>query len=1077
MDNSDIAEVFVGEMRTLSIAVRNHLRALWRRDQAASVAEGGALLNHATEMFDLSATFGADDCALVCRALAGAYQDALATQSPDLPLTTLDAALSYVEGRLDLIANARRMEPPRESDMDEARRLARTLQPDAALDTEWTGAATLGGESPNWWARDSAGDAGALASDETEEPLTEEELAILEAFRVSTPRTGAVTPIPADEPPSDGDDDLPITMVAPAVRPQSSEPHEPAIPSSAEQTLTPPKDTSAVAESRRAPTAEELDVIPPEMRHLFLVETAEDVQDLRVALLKLGQTPDDHFALPAMSRIAHKIRGAAGTLQFPTYAAIAMVFEELLKTVQQSGAQSTPAAQSVLLRGLVILQTALASAESSGDAEPGLLSQARALTDDLRALLDESQPLSPRLEPAASMVTSSAADSASKLHRGAEGESLLRVEVRRLDTLISRAAELTMNRAGMSHHVEDVERLQAEMEVSLARLQQLSAQLNESRPLTTPQRAPIIGALSQRAAGSGSDSRWRSGDQSRSGGATGQGHDWDELELDRFTETDDALRAQAEAIADLTTNARALKIAMAQLRKLSVTQAELATEIQRDVMDIRLVPLSDLVPRLHVEVKGISAIVQKEVILTVRGEMTQIDRNISEALSGPLIELMRNAVAHGIEPADERVERGKSPVGSVWMHAYYVGSEVVIEIGDDGKGLNPNQLAYRAVVTNFITEETAKNMAPQDALDLMFLPGFTTIDRAQSVAGRGIGLDDVRTKIQSLKGSIQVRGEPGHGAVFRVRVPISLSVVRALQVRAGDEVYAAPVSSVQRTAPVSTLDILTSTETVAGGALTSGQRSGRRLRVEVAEKSLAGEQLYEEIPVFTLAELLDLAVERQREPAQALIIEAGRRRVALLVDDVADASEVVVQALPEHLRRHAVRGATVTPDGQVRLLLDLPELVAALRDDARASGAPRLRPAPRLTRALAPRVLVVDDSVSIRRTLELTLSRAHFDVQVARDGVEALEMMLVSPPRVLMLDIEMPRLDGFELLSIMRESPQFAEVRVVMLTARASEKHRRHAHALGASAYLLKPCPQEVLVDTVRGLLEESLTS
>jgi chemosensory pili system protein ChpA (sensor histidine kinase/response regulator) len=377
-------------------------------------------------------------------------------------------------------------------------------------------------------------------------------------------------------------------------------------------------------------------------------------------------------------------------------------------------------------------------------------------------------------------------------------------------------------------------------------------------------------------------------------------------------------------------------------------------------------------------------------------------------------------------------------------------------------------------VTNFITEETAKNMAPQDALDLMFLPGFTTIDRAQSVAGRGIGLDDVRTKIQSLKGSIQVRGEPGHGAVFRVRVPISLSVVRALQVRAGDEVFAAPVSSVQHTAPVNTLDILTSTDTAAGGALTGGPRNGRRLRVEVTEESLAGERQYEEIPVYALAELLDLAVERQREPTQALIIEAGRRRVALLVDDVADASEVVVQALPEHLRRHAVRGATVTPDGQVRLVLDLPELVAALRDDARASSAPRLRPAPRLTRALAPRVLVVDDSVSIRRTVELTLSRAHFDVQVARDGVEALEMMLVSPPRVLMLDIEMPRLDGFELLSIMRESPQFAEVRVVMLTARASEKHRRHAHALGASAYLLKPCPQEVLVDTVRGLLEES---
>ncbi|MGH2485186.1 MAG: hypothetical protein ACRDHE_04140, partial [Ktedonobacterales bacterium] len=263
MDSSDIAEVFVGEMRTLSIAVRNHLRALWRRDMPASLAEGDALLNHATEMFDLSATFGAEDCALVCRALAGSYQDALATQSPGAPFTAIDAALSYVEGRLDLIANARRMEPPRESDMDEARRFARTLQPGAAFDALWTGATPLGGESPPWARRDFAAGAGALAHDAAEEPLTEEELAILAEFRVSTLRTGADTPVPA-ETPSDDDDDLPVTLVAPAVRPQSTPPHETATSSPAEATFSAPTVTHAVAESRRAPTAEELDVIPPE---------------------------------------------------------------------------------------------------------------------------------------------------------------------------------------------------------------------------------------------------------------------------------------------------------------------------------------------------------------------------------------------------------------------------------------------------------------------------------------------------------------------------------------------------------------------------------------------------------------------------------------------------------------------------------------------------------------------------------------------------------------------------------------------------------------------------------------------
>jgi chemosensory pili system protein ChpA (sensor histidine kinase/response regulator) len=291
-----------------------------------------------------------------------------------------------------------------------------------------------------------------------------------------------------------------------------------------------------------------------------------------------------------------------------------------------------------------------------------------------------------------------------------------------------------------------------------------------------------------------------------------------------------------------------------------------------------------------------------------------------------------------------------------------------------------------------------------------------------------------------------------------------------------------PFSSVKRTLSLKASEILVSAPAApAGGApanptLVSTTRPTQRIRLEREEAQLApgggAGQTYDEIPAFALAPLLGLEYE-PRDPQPALLMEVGRESVAFLVDGVFEEQEVAVQALPRALQRRAVRGASVTSDGQVLLLLDLPELAAGMLDGSDALPPPRPRAVPRFAETQAPRVLVVDDSVTIRQTLEHMLRRGGFEVRLARDGIEALDMMLVNPPRVVVLDIEMPRLDGFEVLSILRNSPQFNDVRVVMLTSRAAEKHREHALKLGARAYLIKPCPQETLLETVRALLAE----
>ena len=1086
MDDRAVSELFVSEMLGLLGALRAQITALRDRGDGRDPASRSEFLRLTSALFDLSAAFGLEDIAMIARSLSAAPEDQL-TNAHEGGSAAVARALDYVADRLHAFSSSQVITPATGTEISIARDLTHEIATgggsvavQGAADfgaNDWPGAL----DAPVFGWEMSPQPAGA-GLEEQETTLTDAEVALVAQYQATPlrPNPGVRS--------SPGYDELTQHAAEPeAIIPSNGAMLDGGVAAGDEQS---PSVNDAVhsmtpAAARSSPTPDELDEIPADLKRLFLVETDEDLHEMRVALIKLGDAPHDAAALHTMRGLAHKIRGSAGTFQFPCLEKIALAYEELLKVVQQRNLSSSSHATSALLQGLDLLQEGLTRAGVAGDADAGAAQLVNGLVEQLRPASEAPSSSPARAAGLAHGLTDEVVDSdmTAKMPAAAEGDSSLRVEVRRLETLVKHATQLTINRAGLSHFIETISRLQGEMELSIARLSHLSGELADAPgPLSS------LGARGQGGAGvlprltSSSHFARAAGRGAPLEGALDlQGPQprtqWDELELERLSQADDAMRALAETTSDLNANAHSLKVAITQLSRLSASQAELATEIQRDVMHVRLVPLSELVPRLHFEVKRVAAQVHKEVLFRVRGEMTHIDRDISEALAEPLTQLVRNAVTHGIEPADERRELGKPEVGEVWMNAYYVGGEVVIEIGDDGGGVNPNKMAYRAVMEGRVSESSVREMSDQQKLELMFLLDITELPTAGSVGGQGIGLFAVRSKITALKGTILTRSVQGSGAVFRVRVPISLSIVRALYVHAGQEVVAVPLTSVLHVADVHPMDILTSADGSAGAGAAGFARAQRSIRVEAQTQTSTGELQYETVPLFALSDLLNLASGPPVSKQQALIIEIGRRRVAVLVDGNEGESEVVVQALPAHLKRHAVRGATVTPDGYVRIVLDLPELINEYSDAQTSSSGRGMRPTPRLTRALAPRVLVVDDSVSIRKTLELTLTRAHFDVQFARDGVEALEMMLVTPPRVVVLDIEMPRLDGFELLTMMRESPQFEQVRVVMLTSRASEKHRAHALALGASAYLVKPCPQEILIDTVRGLLNEQSPS
>lgn len=1070
MDDQDITLSLAADLRALLPVVRHHLTMLSTPATARQDPAAGPELAHLTRtMADDCAQAAAEDCALLFYALHDHFSTSSGPLHPRFAALAWDA-LTFVQERVDAMGAAVTPRIPTMVQRAQAERLVRALA--ETPDTSYSGLAAPAAVSGSFPLPD-------VSRDDSGGELTDREREMVQEFHAATLRRSERDQFTASPVDADQVDTTPLPEHVSTATPSAS-------------SAAPPSPVGATTGADRwhGPTAEELDYIPPEMKQLFLVETTDDAQDLRLALLRFEQSPDDTSSLAAMGRITHKIKGAAATLGFETLAQVLLSFEDVIKAVQSRRIAADARAGDALVREMALVQEALDTAESETTLNTAVVEQARLLYESLLAddvLAAASASSNPDVPPVVPNTPGSGDISELPTTSSGESESYLRVDVRRLDELMRHISALAVNRAAVTQTREEAIRLQAEMDQALVQVNGLSGQITDHQPIL---RASGTGERTfdgGRGRGEDGDNRFRmlSGDHARSDRDRSSGDsasssetrrlDWDALEMEQFTEFDHALRKLNEVVADIDTTSRQLRTLLVRLSQLSDEQSALASRMQRDVMHVRLVPLKNIVPRLELEALRLGPLTGKAVAFSVRGEMTEIDRNISESLAGPLLQLVRNAIVHGIEPPEERRELGKPEAGQIWMHAYYVGSEVIIEVGDDGRGINTRRLAASAMLHGELDAEAARNLGTTEALELMFHPGITSFEAAQIVGGRGIGLDDVRTTISALKGSITVRSEPGQGTVFRMRVPISLSIVHVLRVGAADQQYAVPFSSVQRTLSLSASELLVSAPSRPDERTVPDTSSQRRIRIERVDSALAVGELpeserYEEIPVFALAELLGVE-HAMHDPQMALLVEVGRRRVALLVDGIHEDQEVVVQALPPHLRRRALRGASVTPNGQLLLLLDVPELIAGMLDGKQAPPEPRPRPVHPVV--LAPRVLIVDDSVSIRRTLEHTLQRSGFEVQVAKDGIEALEVMMASAPRVLVLDIEMPRLDGFELLSIVRESPQFAGVRVAMLTSRAANKHKEHARSLGAEAYLVKPCPQETLIETVRALLAE----
>ncbi|HEX8981218.1 MAG TPA: response regulator [Ktedonobacterales bacterium] len=1038
MSDAEIFARFIQELRSLLSAIESHGPSLAtdasEKSRQAALSEVARLARAASH---LARSFEAEDIAAVAEAMAWATGQSGAlgqgARISFLSPTLVRETLAYLRRRADAFGDADGLAPPDAADADEADRLLMELHAQIP-------STSLAGHRPESSAQDFAPHRSINSVSE----LTLDELALVQSFAN------------ADLRPRDLQADAQLLA-------RVGEP-----PAFLAQTKS-----GASVPVFGGMTAEEFDRIPPEMKLVFVKESQNDLREIGQYVMDFEQRPEDPTALARMSYLAHKLKGSAATMGFIGFAAIAASFQDMVAAVQSRGDTTDAQVLSGLGRFLELFEIALASAQALEEPNPELVDDARALRDAFQRDNDTELPAQSSLAGQSHL-----ADRAVDRSHSVGGALMLHVETRKLDVLMNQLSALAANRGAVSRNLAEIARVQSEMQVALARLREKSTLVADSHPLTYDNLAALArngGA----APSSETNSVWASHAAARLTGPLASTPS--NLQLEQYTEMDGALRALAEVVADITANYATLASSLGHLGRLTEAQEDLTREMQGEAMGIRLGRLTELTPRLRISARVAAADFGKMIEFDVQGDEIEIDRSLLEKLEQPLIQLVRNAIAHGVESPVDRVECGKPTTGKVCLRAYTVGSEVVIEVSDDGRGVNANLLVGAAIGAQLITPDEARGLSHEQAMSFMFHEGITTSQTTTAgysgaLAGTGIGLADVATTIRALKGTISIRSELGKGSTFEIRAPISLSMLPILEVRAAGQALALPFAMVESTSfiePATLREVHTSPADSGAGA--------REWRVTVhgpvpGSSTLDGVDTYteaREIPAYALAETLGF-VQDPEALHHFAVLNLDGRSVALLVESVGDGDvrEEVVRPLPRRMQRRAVRGVIVRPeDGEVALLIDPQEALArrlsssiTLRP-ARASGGPR---------ATAPNVMVVDDSVTIRRTLEQMLTSAGFKTTVAHDGYEALEMMENELPAVVILDVEMPRLSGFELLRIMRTSPQYERVRVAMLTSRAADKHREYALGLGADAYLVKPCPQEILVNTIERLLKES---
>lgn len=532
--------------------------------------------------------------------------------------------------------------------------------------------------------------------------------------------------------------------------------------------------------------------------------------------------------------------------------------------------------------------------------------------------------------------------------------------------------------------------------------------------------------------------------------------EFDPLELDRFSTLQQLSRALAESVSDLQSLQNALDDLTRQAETLLLQQARVSSELQEGLMRTRMVPFDSVVPRLRRLMRQTAGELGKRAQLRVEGAQGEMDRNVLDRMTAPLEHMLRNALAHGLETPSDRSKVGKNEEGTVTIGIAREATEVVIRVTDDGRGMDRDAIRRKAIERGMLKPDA--HLSDRDLYGFVLETGFSTAESVSKIAGRGVGMDVVASEIKQLGGTLSIDSERGRGTQFIIRLPFTLAVTQAILVRLGEHLYAVPMSSVQGVVRIRREDL------------------DERLKSPTPTYSYGGDDYL----IYEMGDLLGIAVHRASDEIQLplLMVKSGDQRAAVRVDAVLGSREVVVKSVgPQVSSIAGIFGATIMGDGSVVMILDMAPLVrrvAALRQTALAEDAIPEVLAPVIPERRQPLVMVVDDSITMRKVTTRVLERNDMEVVTAKDGLDAVEKLQDRVPDIVLLDIEMPRMDGYELATYMRNDPRLKTVPIIMITSRTGEKHRQRAFEIGVDRYLGKPYQEADLLRNVEETLRLS---
>ncbi|HUO83117.1 MAG TPA: Hpt domain-containing protein [Gammaproteobacteria bacterium] len=602
---------------------------------------------------------------------------------------------------------------------------------------------------------------------------------------------------------------------------------------------------------------------------------------------------------------------------------------------------------------------------------------------------------------------------------GYDRQEFARVDADLLEDLLNNAGEISIFRSRLQQQLNSIEYNLAELTRTVTRLR------DQLRALEGETEAQILHRHQD------DTSSFR--------------RDFDPLELDRYSTIQQLSRALAESVSDVGSIRDLLENLTTETDGLLVQQGRVTTELQNGLMRTRMVPFYRHAQRLNRIVRLAASETGKQAELILEGATGELDRQVTERMLPPIEHMLRNAVIHGIEPPEQRQGRGKPPLGRIRIRLHREGSEMVIEVADDGAGLDVARIKQRAVERGLI--QLNQRMSDETAMELILKPGFSTARELTQAAGRGVGMEIVANEVQKLGGSLRITSQSNEGTTFTVRLPFMLAISQALVVKVGEERFALPLPTVEGVARLRRSDV----EKHLGEPVPTFSYGGQKYRFQHLGRYLDG-------PPAALPE--------EDGWMSVILVRAGDHSTALITDEMVGSQEIVVKPVgPQIAGIKGITGATILGDGSIVIIIDAGVLVREVRPTPYFDDLGRREQEDRRTL-----VLVVDDSITVRRVTQRLLERNGMRVLTAKDGIDAVSIMQDHRPDVILLDIEMPRMDGYEFASHVRNDNRLRDVPIIMITSRVSEKHRARAIELGVNDYLGKPYQESQLLEAVESL-------